>query len=366
MIGLLEAFSQNYAQARVKFLSAAANAGLAVQSLVHPLQGIEGEELAIDVALDGDANAKKMLIVSSGCHGVEGYCGSGVQVFALHDAEWRDKARAQGVAVLYLHALNPYGFAWASRTTHENVDLNRNFGPHGQPAPGNSAYAPLHALLVPELWPPATENVAAIAQQMRLVGLKAFQTAVTSGQNAFADGLFYAGTAPCWSNLSVRALLRQHASRAQRLGWIDLHTGLGPNGIGERIYAGRYDAQAFARAAAWWSGGSTPVTNSFDGSSVSAVLSGQMVNAVFDEAPQAEFTGIALEYGTLPGPEVLQALRADQWLRRHPQASAAQAAALRLQVRDAFYVDTDPWKGQVISQARQAMFQAVDGLAATP
>jgi hypothetical protein len=29
----------------------------------------------------------------------------------------------------------------------------------------------------------------------------------------------------------------------------------------------------------------------------------------------------------------------------------------------AFYSDTDAWRGQVISQARQAMFQAVDGLA---
>jgi hypothetical protein len=28
----------------------------------------------------------------------------------------------------------------------------------------------------------------------------------------------------------------------------------------------------------------------------------------------------------------------------------------------AFYTDTDAWKGQIISQGRQALFQAVDGL----
>jgi hypothetical protein len=43
----------------------------------------------MDVALDGEAGSERLLIVSSACHGVEGYCGSGVQVFALHDAEWR-------------------------------------------------------------------------------------------------------------------------------------------------------------------------------------------------------------------------------------------------------------------------------------
>ena len=50
-------------------------------------------------------------------------------------------------------------------------------------------------------------------------------------------------------------------------------------------------------------------------------------------------------------------------MHNHPEASPEQAAAIRQQMMDAFYVDTDAWRGQIISQARQAMFQAVDGLA---
>ena len=38
--------------------------------------------------------------------------------------------------------------------------------------------------------------------------------------------------------------------------------------------------------------------------------------------------------------------------------------SIHARVRDAFYTDTDAWKGQIVSQARQAMFQAVDGLTA--
>jgi hypothetical protein len=30
---------------------------------------------------------------------------------------------------------------------------------------------------------------------------------------------------------------------------------------------------------------------------------------------------------------------------------------------DAFYTDTEEWKQQVLAQAREALFQAVDGLA---
>ncbi len=88
-----------------------------------------------------------------------------------------------------------------------------------------------------------------------------------------------------------------------------------------------------------------------------------MWGAIYDECPQAEYTGMALEYGTLPMLEVMGALRADHWLHQHPDAAPELAARdPGAQMRDAFYTDTDGWKGQVISQARQAMFQAVDGL----
>ena len=366
MIGVGEAFAPRYEQARRKFLEGCAAAGLAVRSHVHPLPGRDGEELALDVALDGDPAAEAMLIVSSGCHGVEGHCGSGVQVFALHDDEWREKARGRGVAVLYLHALNPHGFSHGRRVTHENVDLNRNFLDFSKPLPVNEAYASLHPLLLPETWPPTADNQAGIEALIAREGLVFYQAAVSRGQYQFADGLFYGGNAPTWSNRTVREVLRTHAARVRRLAWIDLHTGLGPNGIGERIFACRDDPAAYARANAWWGTPAAPVTSMYDGSSTSAFLTGLMSYAVDDECPQAEYTAIALEYGTEPMLEVMAALRGDHWLHRHPDAPAELAEAIRSRMLAAFYSDTDAWRGQVISQARQAMFQAVDGLSPSP
>jgi len=364
MIGITEAFSSSYAQARAKFLEAAAAAGLAVKSHPHPLPGRDGEALAMDVALDGASDAQNLLIVSSACHGVEGYCGTGVQVHALHDAEWRDKARSRGVAVLYIHALNPYGFSHIRRATHENVDLNRNFQDFSQPLPVNEAYRELQPLLLPEQWPPGAENVAAIGQFIATRGEAAYQAAITRGQHEFPEGLFFGGMAPTWSNRTLREVLRTHGRRARRIAWIDLHTGLGPSGLGERIFAGREDPAAVQRARAWWGGdGATPVTSIYDGSSTSAFLTGLMWTAMYDECPQAEFTGIAMEYGTVPVLEVLQALRAEHWLNVHPEAPPELARQIKQQMLDAFYTDTEVWKGQIISQARQALFQAADGLA---
>ena len=360
---LVRAFSSSYAEARVKFLEGAATAGLKITSHEHPLKGRDGETLAMDVAWAGDPDAANVLVISSGCHGVEGYCGSGVQVYALHDAEWRETAARQGVALMYVHALNPYGFSHVRRVTNENVDLNRNFNDYARPLPVNEAYRDIHALLLPENWPPDAGNVAAVGAYVQQHGIARFQAAVSQGQHEFPQGLFFGGTAPTWSNLTVRKVVRQHLGKARRVGWIDLHTGLGPSGVGERIFACKDDAAALRRARQWWGGdGATRITSIYDGSSTSARLTGMMFNAVYDECPQVEYTSIAMEYGTLPIQQMIDALRAEQWLQLHPGATAEQAASIKQQMMDAFYVNTDAWKGQIISQARQSLFQAVAGL----
>ena len=360
MVPIPQAFSASYAQARVKFLEAAASAGTQIESHRHPLPGRDGEVLALDVALDGDAQSERLLIVSSACHGVEGFCGSGVQVFALHDADWRQQARDAGVAVLYLHALNPYGFSHLRRVTHEGVDLNRNFHDFSRPLPRNTGYDEIAHLLVPANWPPDAENQAAIMRFIGERGMGVWQTAITAGQHNHPEGLFYGGHNPTWSQVTVRQVLRDHARRCQRLGWIDLHTGLGPSGLGERIFACRDDAAALARVRGWWG---QQVTSIYDGSSTSALLTGMMWMAVYEECPQAEYTGIALEYGTVPITEVLDALRGDQWLENHPEVGEPQRSQIKRRIRDAFYTDTDAWKLRIVEQGHEAALQGVAGLA---
>jgi len=354
-------FAQSYAEARQKFQAAAEAAGLDPVAHVHPLLGRDGEVLAMDVARAGPADAPAVLILSSACHGVEGYCGSGVQNALLADTGFQAAAAQAGVALLYIHGLNPYGFSWIRRTTHENVDLNRNFQDFGKPLPRNPAYDRLSHLIVPADWPPTPEVKAGIAQFLADHGPKALQAAVSSGQYEHPQGLFYGGHNPTWSQQTLRHVLQDHGRRCRRLAWIDLHTGLGPSGHGERIWAGPDDAPAIARARRWWG---EQVTSIYDGSSESALLTGLMWFAAGQECPQAEYTGIAMEYGTVPFEQVMDALRAEQWLENHPEAPAAQRQQIKRQMRDAFYTDTDVWKERIVEQGVQAAQQAVAGLSA--
>ena len=362
---LRQAFAASYREAREKFLAAARRAGATITTREHPdKRGAEGETLAVDMALVGPPAAASLLWILSGTHGAEGFCGSGVQVALLDDPSFHAALAGSGAAVMMYHAVNPFGFSHLQRTDESNVDLNRNFHDFARRPPGrNTAYGDVHDFMVPATWPPAPENEARLGAYVAARGMRELQAAVSGGQSDFPAGLFFGGVAPAWGNLTLRAALREHAASRQRLGWLDIHTALGPSGHAEKILSGPDDPALIARAAAWFG---NDVTNFYDGSSTSAALTGVNFTAVLDECPGVEYTGVALEYGTLPVPQVFQALRGDAWLQSHPDAPAATRAAIKQLVREAFYTDTDDWRGEVYGQARAAVFQALKGLAAPP
>lgn len=356
-------FSQSYAQARAKFLAAVEAAGLDAEPHWHPLLGREGERLAMDVVRQGPAKARKLLIISSACHGVEGFCGSGIQTALLSDAGWLAAVNAApDLAVLYIHALNPYGFSWLRRVTQEGVDLNRNFHDfaHHAELPANPGYEEIANALLPPHWPPSAADEAVLSDYAARHGEAALQQAISGGQYTHELGLFYGGRAPTWSHQTLRHVLEEQGLGAHDIAWIDLHTGLGPSGHGERIFAGSaQDPSQLARARAWWG---PEVTSLTDGSSSSAPLVGLMWSVIEHCCPQARYTGIALEYGTVPLRAMIDALRADHWLEAHPEASEDLLRRIKAQIRDAFYIDTPEWKTAVLRQAFEAAHEALNGL----
>jgi hypothetical protein len=351
--------SRTYSSYRRRFLEAAQINNLPVESHANPAVGLHGEQLFTDVALQGNPAWERLLVVSSGCHGIEGYCGSECQVGLLENADWLSYCHSQRVSVLYVHAVNPYGMSHYRRVDEDGVDVNRNFRDFSSPLPRNIAYEAIAGHLVPKHWPPSQHDREALAAFVAHHGQKYAQAAITIGQHTHPGGLFFAGTSECWSNRTVRSVIRPHARSARRLSWIDLHTGLGPQGHAEYIFSARDDGASLARAKRWWG---DKVTSIFDGSSVSSPISGTMLGVPYDECPDAEYTSVALEIGTQPLDQVLNALRADHWLSSQSDADASLAQDIREGMCNAFYVDDDGWRRSVLGEARQAAFSAVAGL----
>jgi hypothetical protein len=188
-------YSGTYVEARVAFLDAAARRGAVIDSLRLPqLAEALDQELTTDVVQIGAKDAKKILLVTSGTHGPEGFCGSGGQIATLNDEGLLARLEQAGVALLPVHAVNPHRFSLLHRTNVDNLELNRKHVDFDAPRPVN------------------TDCV---------------------------DVAKYGG-APSLSTRTMRAILRKYAASATHLGWVDIHTGLNLYGDGEEIGAGPY------------------------------------------------------------------------------------------------------------------------------
>jgi hypothetical protein len=356
-----DSFSATYAEARARFREAVVAAGGRLESLSHPERGRQGEALATDVAWLGAAGAERVLVTISGTHGAEGFCGSGAQV------DWLRRGEAAqlpaGVAMLMIHAINPYGFSWLRRVTHENVDLNRNWVDFDRPLPANAGYDAIADAVVPTEWTPAaqTESARFLGEFGQAHGAMALQQAVSGGQYRHAMGVFYGGEGPTWSRRTQSAIFAEYLGQAARVGIIDYHTGLGPWGYGERIVTDAPGSAGYGRAQAWYG---AAITSPSGGTSLSAPITGDGLEAAPRLVPHAEVTGMAIEVGTLSLMEVLLAVRADAWLHAHGDPLSPDAAPIKAQVRQAFYGDADDWKGMVAGQSLLAVRQAIAGLIA--
>lgn len=356
-----EAFAPHYAQARARLLQAAAAARARVVTYPAPGVGAQGETLALDLAQVGPDDSPHCLMLTSACHGVEGPAGSAVQYAALRDRRLLARLESRGVMLLIVHGLNAHGFSHSRRTTADNIDLNRNGFDFTQPVPANPGYLELHPLLLPAAWPPSPDNERLLGRHIQASGLRQVQATLSRGQHERPDGLFYGGTAPCWEHLAFRSVLRRQLPPLRRAAWIDLHTGLGPCGVGERIFTGG-GPQALRLAEDWW--GSVTCAGRED--SASAALQGTLAELVIREWGPRLMTSVTLEFGTVPPLEVLAALRLDAWAHRAgPQAGPWKARAARA-LREAFVPDAPAWRDAVVEQAFSAIEAASAGLTRIP
>ena len=340
---MIAPLSASYADARAAFLDAAAAAGAAIETFPHPLRGLHDEDLAVDVA--EIAGGPDVVIVVSGTHGVEGYAGSALQRHHLTLLAADPTPVAGRPTLVFVHALNPYGFSWVRRVNEDNVDLNRNFPDWSKPLPANPDYAPLADLLVPHEWSPTEQErtTGELLAKVTELGLERVQAIISGGQYDHPLGLFHGGTGPTWSHRWLREFVGRRLDGVARAAIIDLHTGLGPRGHGELISSERPGSAAHARILDWW----PDATSVYDGSSVSAEVTGDWLADAHHFLPGVEITGIAVEYGTVDPISVLQALRADAWLHGRGDPRGPEGPAIRDSLRAAFAVDAPDWLEQL-------------------
>jgi predicted deacylase len=228
---LLEAtsyYSADYFSAKQRFLTASTRLGLEHSTLQIHAPSPNPDPLTIDIAVAGAAKPASALILSSGVHGVEGLFGSAVQLAFLEQmlSTWQPPS---GAAVIFIHAINPFGFAWQRRFNEDNVDLNRNFLLADEQYAGSP---PLAGTFRRALKPakPRTRFGFWTARMVLLAlrhGIRSFWETLPVGQYDYPDWLYYGGGGPTQSSRALERFLPTLLDKANEVVHLDFHTGLG-------------------------------------------------------------------------------------------------------------------------------------------
>ncbi len=301
-------YSSDYFAAKARFLAVCERLGCELHSLPIDAPSPTGEPLTIDVAVAvaGAARPARAVVVSSGVHGVEAFFGSAVQVAYLErlPADWRPPAET---AFIFIHAVNPFGFAWQRRFNEENVDLNRNFLLPGEAYSGAPPLCgTFRAALMRD---PNRRRFSPPGSRMALLalrhGVRSFWETLPVGQYEFADWLFFGGSGRSQSAELLGRLLPGLLETCDEVVHLDYHTGLG-RWATYKLLLSELDT---TEEAGWWRAnfGAGAVAPARSAASPYAIRGGfgAWLKAQF---PRAQYRFATAEFGTYSPLRVFRAL----------------------------------------------------------
>jgi hypothetical protein len=365
-VGGLPEFPDRYATARQRFREVAGRLGWTVEPFAVEGAGPDGSDLTIDVAQSGPASAARVLVVSSGLHGVEGPFGSAVQTAAMSTLASRGNAERGGagpaVRSIFIHALNPWGFAWSRRTDAHNVDPNRNFIRPSETWPtGTGVYGRFDRLLNPKR-PPSRVSAFPIRMLLALLinGRPVLKQALVTGQYEFPKGLFFGGREPSVTTRFVDGHLPSLVEGARLVLHLDLHTGLGSSASHKLLVDDELPREDRERLVSWF-GPEAVEAGRPEGTSYRARGSFARWCAPLTTAGRRYIHACA-EFGTYGNLAMLSALRAENQAHHWTAADDPRRARTRARLRNVFIPRSSAWRSRVLADGVKLVDQAFDGL----
>ncbi len=321
-------------------------------------------ELTIDwILADATRAPERLLIVTTGEHGAEGYVGAAMLTLFLQEHAARLDPAVTGLRLV--HALNPWGMQHRRRVNAANVDLNRNFLPRPQTyaAQTNPGYDRLAAHLNPAGRVPARglrdlAFAAALARALTTVGPATLQAATLLGQYRHPQGVYYGGDALQEEAEVMIGLLHSGLRDYRQVLHLDMHTGYGPRYRLSLVNSPHEPRRPNELAALF----EYPRVLAADPQQFYAIH-GDMVDFAYTlaraEFPDRRLYATAFEFGTFGDtlPAALRSLRAMVWenqLHWHGAATAEAQAAVAEEFRELFEPSEPGWRIKAVADANEA------------
>ncbi|GAU77445.1 M14 family metallopeptidase [Fusibacter sp. 3D3] len=172
----------------------------------------------------------KLLIITAGMHGVEGFVGSEMinRVITKH----YKTINASKTALLVVNFINPWGMKYFRRVNQENIDLNRNFlQDHNVVNPYLNQVDPL----INASWHGKWRGLSLIKYYFTLFkciidnGILNTNQAIFSGQYECPHQIYFGGLKPTLEHQNVLNMITQFSKDSvKQVIHFDLHTGYGP------------------------------------------------------------------------------------------------------------------------------------------
>ena len=218
-----------------------------MEEINHPSLGAQRERLQVVVCALGNASARSIVYTISGTHGIEGYAGSMAQISMLRGPP---SMFPQGVRMVHVHLINPYGASHILKENEDNADQLKN----------EAGYYSLNYdnPIVQELmdgidWPnlanaTVRQNAYGVfAQLIGRYGESNVTAALKTGQGKRPRGIAYFGSFKSWSSNTTDYVITKYLRDVDKILLLDWHTAVGPYGQWSFIPIDQESESAFKR-----------------------------------------------------------------------------------------------------------------------
>lgn len=368
-------FQESYADCKARFIQAAGKVKASFDRVVvsaMPVEGKRDQDLTIDYCyIPAQKNPKRLLVLTSAVHGVEGYTGSAVQQMFL--TELTNKMNLDEMGLLVIHGVNPFGFKHKRRFSENNVDLNRNCSADSNLySTENEGYADLNAFLN-QVQPVSMSSLGNMFFQLHAIskilqyGMPSLRQAVLQGQYNFEKGVYFGGRQLEPMVADVGDLVQKTAASYEIVFNIDLHTGYGTNGILHLFPDPLKDQTKKAKIEDIFSGNRIDWGDTDDFYTVTGSFSSYLGQVI----PDKYYLTMAFEFGTLDTHTTMGSIKALHHVMIENQGfwygykSEKDEAEVKSRYLESYYPSSEAWRSKVIHDARKLLIQALGKFSTT-
>ena len=240
------------------------------------------------------------------------------------------------------------------------IDLNRNFLAPGERYEGEPEnYAELDHLLNPKGMQKGREyyTIRAAWHSFRL-GFANAKQAVQEGQYTRPNSLQFGGSELAESSKNFISWCERNLSEAQKIVWIDFHTGLGPFGVDSLLVGEGEDDESLKQK---YGNRIQPLDPE---KGVAYKIRGGIQAGIEARFPDKEWTSITQEFGTIKPIPLLRLARAEnrltQWSGKPPLRLLVSTE--RRQMLDAFNPRSLKWRKMILQRSRAIIVDAISHL----